>query len=99
MFLPARGTAGLLLCYFKGWLPWEAKCPKQVGQEAGEGLQGGQVGACWDARPHGGMCCAPREGTHLGCWAGGRKSDLSKLEICMHKKDTVLPKLLNESQP
>lgn len=79
MFLPARGTAGLLLCYFKGWLPWEAKCPKQVGQEAGEGLQGGQVGACWDAWPHGGM-----RGPMAGCavplgraltWGAGQEAE------------------------
>ena len=72
MFLQARGMAGLLLCYFKGWLPREAKRLKQVGQEAGEGSQG--TGRCLpgctaprrDALPRGGMhclvvgCAAPR---------------------------------------
>lgn len=43
-------------CYFKGWLPWEAKYSEQVGQE---GLQG--TGRCLlgctaqDVKPHNGI--------------------------------------------
>lgn len=56
MFPQARGTAGQMSCYFKGWLPWEAKRPEQVGQE---GLQG--TGRCLrgctarGVKPHDGM--------------------------------------------
>lgn len=63
MFLQARGTAGLLLCYFKGWLPWEAKCPKQVGQEAGAGLQG--VDRCLLG------CTNPQQDAQLSGWMHG----------------------------
>lgn len=52
MFPQARGTAGQLSCYLKGWLPGRQSVRNRLGRKQVRVCRG-QAGACWDAQLHG----------------------------------------------